>query len=137
MQKTAENEGFCHFLKFGVSEQHDIANYGSPKCFSIFGKVIGHVWVIMCINWAKNEDFGYFLEFGTLVRLYHIFWCYKMVLPFHHFTHVLHDELCIISMIHAKMRLVIYLDLTHWSDFMLHILILPSGSRFALSYRLS
>ena len=31
--KTAKNEGFCHFLEFGVSDRLDIANCGSPNFF--------------------------------------------------------------------------------------------------------
>ena len=69
MQKRAKNEVLGHFLKIGASDGLDIADYDRAKRFSAFGDdkrpcIINEACIINVL-YVKNEDFGYFLEFGS------------------------------------------------------------------------
>ena len=60
---------FGYFLEFGTSNGPDIADYYRAKCSSAFGDdkrpcIINEACIINVI-YAKNEDFGHYLDFGA------------------------------------------------------------------------
>ena len=73
----AKNEGFRHFLEFGVSGGLDVVHYYSTECFSTFVNgnvsciinklcIISMIYVKKSQKWPKNDAVGTFSEFGWL-----------------------------------------------------------------------
>ena len=70
MIQIAKNEGFGHFLEFGLLDRLDIAYCDSTKCLPTFGNVTRSSWIIQkskkCIyEWPKEPK----------MRFLAFFWC--------------------------------------------------------------